>query len=483
MTFISMSLLLSILFICLPLAQCGILSITPQPSSPPSPALRPSPHLAFPVTAHHSLTTLPSSSFHPLSVSSSFSSRFSLLQVSLADSNLTGCGAIDFSGLVTIDSQGPYRLIVDTGSTTLAVVTPACTNCADAAPVYDPPADSAITGQTIQAVYGSDTGWQGLAYSASAVALGDSAGVAMSIAGIQQNEGFISGSNVCSVTAGTRTNLNSSQGIMGFAYPSIAIEGTDSWVTNYLSSTGISNEFTIQLCPEGGNVWIGGFDPDFMAAAFTYIPVIQPTYYTVMLTEVAVTSRGGSAVSIGYEQTTFGPCSSTAPPNDCAFVDSGTTLLLLPAAAYSSLKSLIHEDSYYNSVFGSNPSNPDPLVNTGTCASASAQGMPDLATLQANLPTLSFTFTEADGVSSPTTLTISGIPGYLSVNYGDDGSVYYCNGLSISDSYAILGFSFINQFTVRHDLANQRLGFAPTAQCGVRSAGAAQLRLGVGRLG
>ena len=98
----------------------------------------------------------------------------SLQTTSKTTTSIGGCYSTDFTVSVSIgDSstqavQGPYKLIIDTGSTTLGVVGSACPNdnssnsCYGASPVYTP--TSPATTGTIEANYGSG-GWQGAAYS------------------------------------------------------------------------------------------------------------------------------------------------------------------------------------------------------------------------------------------------------------------------------------------------------------------------------
>ena len=457
MTFpVMLAAVLSLLLTFLLPAQSSVFTASATPSIPhPTPSY-PSPHLTFSLSAHHRLVAPP-----PLS------SRFSLLQASVADSNTTGCAAIDFSGLVTINGQGPFRLIIDTGSTTLAVASSACTSCESVTPTFTPsPGSQTNQGAAITAIYGGGTSWSGHTWQSS-VALGDSRAVSVSIATIESNDRFINGANVCAISTMAKTFLNTSQGIIGFSYPSIALAGTGSWISAYVSSTGVSNEFSLQLCPLGGNVWVGGYDGAFLSGAFRYVPVISPYYYSVMLTDVAMIDQYGVESSTGYTQATFGPCASSVG-SDCTILDSGTTLILVPQAAYSKLVSLIRADSYYQQVFDG-VGVIDPLSQTSKCQPASS--LPLLATLQAKLPKLQFTIANADG-SSPQAFVINSIPGYLSLNYlngqGDaSDSAFYCMGLGVSNGPALLGYAFMNQWTVRHDLTNQRVGLATTANCGV----------------
>ena len=437
-------------------------------------------HLTLPLSSHHSLVTLPSpsSTFHPLS-------RFSPYQ--LAESNTTGCGAVDFSALLTIDGQGPFRLIVDTGSTTLAVVSSSCTSCDGVHPTYTP---TSPPHQSVTSHYGGGTSWSGHSYTAS-VSLNPTPTTTTLppptlIATIDSNSGFI---NTASCTLGQTSTANISQGIIGFAYPSIAVAGTNSWITNYIANTSIANEFTLQMCTQGGNLWVGDYDPTFLAAPFLYVPILHTDYYSVMLTALTVytttTGQSWTPHPLSVPQSALGPCSTPTSNYDCAKVDSGTTQMILPSAAYQAAVSVITGDDYYQSVFTSSGVPGYDILNRGICTQANAAGMPSLAVLQAYLPKLGFTFSTAPSGGSPVgPIILTSIPGYITVSYDATGNPYYCPGIEDGGSaYPLLGYAFMTQFTVRHDLAGQRLGFGLTAQCGVAAPALASYEWVVGGWG
>ena len=383
----------------------------------------------------------------------------------MATANMSGCASIDFSASVSIAGQGPYRLIVDTGSTTLAVVSSLCSTCDDAHPTYTPAAGTqADNDAAVSSTYGGGTSWSGHVYSAQ-VAVGDSEAVSMDLATIEANSGFIDGSKVCAVNSDAKIGLNNSQGIIGFAYPTIAIGGTDSFIHNYIAATGVSAQFTLAMCPTGGNLWIGGLDADFLGGQFSYVPIIKPNFYAVMLTDISVLTGGNSSQSLGYTMANYGPC--VADNNaDCSIVDSGTTLMQLPTAVFNRLVNIIEADTYYQHIFGPGGyASIDPLTASGQCAGLPSDA-PSSEEMNANLPQLQLTFTDINS-ASPVTITLQALPGYLSVNFDEKGNTFYCAGIGATSAYTILGYAFMNQFTVLHDLANQRLGFALTAQCGV----------------
>ena len=468
-----------LLFVVLPSPSLAYtFTPTPHPSAAHTRphAARAGRHLTLPLSSHHSLTTVSPSSpstFHPMS-------RFSTYQ--LATSNTTGCGNVDFSALLTIDGQGPFRLIVDTGSTTLAVVSSSCTSCDSIQPTYTP---TSAPHQSVVSYYGGGTSWGGHSYS-SLVSLGSSSPSSTTlIATIDSNSGFI---NSASCTLGQTSIANISQGIIGFAYPSIAVGGTDSWVTNHIAATSVAAEFTVQMCVTGGNLWVGDYDPTFLAAPFLYVPILRTNYYSVMLSALTVYTQTGSGSTphvLSISQSVLGPCASTTT-FDCAKVDSGTTQIILPPSAYQAVVAQITSDSFYQSVFSSSGVPAYDILTRGFCTQANAAGMPSLALLQAYLPKLGFTFSTAPTSGSPVgPIILTSIPGYITLSYDSTGTPYYCPGIEegSSSSYPLLGFAFMNQFTVRHDLANQRLGFGKTAQCGVAAGALVSYEWAVGGWG
>ena len=294
-------------------------------------------------------------------------------------------------------------------------------------------------------------------------AAGGSLPIDITFATIDTSNNFV-GNDSCGVSQAAR---NWHQGIIGFAYPAIAVGATDAWFTKYVAATGVANEFTIQMCvtssgQTSGNLWLGAYDHDYVAGQFTYIPIVAEEHYNVYLNAIAVNSQsdGGSSSTLPYDSSTYGPCNDLTGNTYCAVIDSGTTFLSLPATPLAALIAAIRQDAAYQSVFGGSD-----LLSTGRCYSTNSFASQD--ELNAQLPTLSFSFGATSSSKGSVPITINAVNGYIVVSYDGNGNAYYCSGLgSTGANAAILGYSFMTQFTVRHDIANSQIGFAPTSMCG-----------------
>jgi hypothetical protein len=73
---------------------------------------------------------------------------------------VVACSFQDFMIPVQIGSQ-VFHLLVDTGSTSLAVAGVRCTTCSNASPVYTPGPTAQPTGQTTKAEYGDGSSLRG----------------------------------------------------------------------------------------------------------------------------------------------------------------------------------------------------------------------------------------------------------------------------------------------------------------------------------
>lgn len=165
----------------------------------------------------------------------SLHSNFNLIPQTVSAAPLTGCSSVDFSAAVTLGGQGPFKLIIDTGSTTLAVASSLCTTCTGVTPLFTETAANLVgTANAVQSLYGTGTvGWTGSAYTET-VSLGTpTATASVIIAGINTQMAFFQTAGCDVATAAGNTN----QGIMGFAYPALAVSPTQSFFSQWQAQT------------------------------------------------------------------------------------------------------------------------------------------------------------------------------------------------------------------------------------------------------
>uniref|UniRef100_A0A8B9FGS1 cathepsin E n=1 Tax=Amazona collaria TaxID=241587 RepID=A0A8B9FGS1_9PSIT len=206
-------------------------------------------------------------------------------------------------------------------------------------------------------------------------------------------------------------------GILGLAYPSLAVGGVTPVFDNMMAQNLVELPmFSVYLSTYGpafapgcGELLFGGFDPSRFTGTLNWVPVTQQGYWQIQLDNVQL----GGAVTF---------CT-----NGCqAIVDTGTSLITGPTKDIKELQSSI----------GATPVDGEYAVE---CSSLSV--MPDV------------------------TFTINGLPYTLS-EYSD-GMAFCTSGFQGMDipppagPLWILGDVFIRQFYSVFDRGNNRVGLAP----------------------
>lgn len=343
---------------------------------------------------------------------------------------MSGCPMDVFYVTATVGGQ-TVNLLVDTGSTTLAVADTTCGSSCNTNHVYNPANSpfSVNTQQSTSGWYGSgNVGWTGTIYQ-DYVQIASVPLTQMKFVGIDHQQSFFNSANCIS------TSTAASDGIIGMAYPAIASSGTDNYFTNLISQhSTLPNVFALQVCTNSGKLWLGGYDSSYITGPIQYTPIINQAWYVV----------GINSMTIG--STTIGTGSAFGQ----TIVDSGTTQLTLPSGVYNSLVSALQSNAYWNAHF------PSGFWNPSTLQCVYLSGITP-ATLNANLPKLTVNLNGAS-------LSLNAASSYIMV-IQQSGYTYYCPGVG-EFSYTILGFSVMNQFTTIFDRANNRIGFAPTNYCG-----------------
>ncbi|CAK8694029.1 unnamed protein product [Clavelina lepadiformis] len=118
-------------------------------------------------------------------------------------------------------------------------------------------------------------------------------------------------------------------GILGMGYPSISVNGIKP-VFNQMFDQGAlqKNQFSFYLnrdesAKEGGELYLGGVDPERFGGEFTYHPVTVQGYWQIKMSGVSVADSAGTSACNGGCQ---------------AIVDSGTSLVAGPAEDVQNLQ-------------------------------------------------------------------------------------------------------------------------------------------------
>ncbi|KAF9975091.1 hypothetical protein BGZ73_001383 [Actinomortierella ambigua] len=207
-------------------------------------------------------------------------------------------------------------------------------------------------------------------------------------------------------------------GILGMAFPEISTTKTLPLV-NSLIGQGQMDEaaFSFKFANDGGELFLGGANPDLYTGDFTYLPVTKQEFWTVQADGLEM---GGKTVI-----SNFG-----------AVIDTLSTAIVLTkeqAATFMNVTGAKNESSELGAGFLSFP-----------CK---------------KMPSLSLSIT-LGGVSFPIN------PGTLNMGLVSQGNENCVAGITIAqndDPDAIIGLAFLRNVYTKFDAGNSRVGFAHLA--------------------
>ena len=353
---------------------------------------------------------------------------------------LGGCHTLYWTN-VSLGNDQNFALIVDSGSSTLAVAAATCSSCTGITPKYTPGSTAMDSAHQTRAVYGDSqgtTGWSGEVYTEQVMIPGVDVSIDMSIAAITSQNQFFPDPRGCDFD-GPRTPA-SVQGIIGFAFNAQTANYTQPFMDE-LAKTNINKDaFAVQMCEAGGALWVGGYNPATTQGFPQFTALSTPGLdYGVTLADIQV-----NGVSVGVASNLYGP----------AVVDTGTTELILPEGAYNTLSQMINADPNFTALFGTD------FFSTGACAALDTP-LTD-AQLDAMLPQMSFLFPNVNG-SGDFTVSMRPSHSYLiNLPSKTSGTRYYCPGLGYGTP-TILGIVALASNVTVFDRKGAQIGFAPPA--------------------
>jgi hypothetical protein len=356
---------------------------------------------------------------------------------------LAVCVPRAYTAPVFIGGAGPFQLLVDTGSATLAVAGQGCAECAaaGASRLYDPGSSAVDEDAGASAMYGAlaPSGWTGDVWE-DTVAIGTPAASArVRLVDIQQETSFLVGH--CGPAGATP------DGVVGFQPSASATTGTNAFVDQLAATGALPDVFATRLCSSGGTLWLGGYDPVFASGAPQYTPMF-PSYfsayvYTVDLESIAI-DGGSIPVPSGVYTATL--------------LDTGSDITSVPPAVFDALISRLTSDSSFVQVFGANAATF--FTNPNACVSLSQTA----AELDAALPPLTLQLGTSPGIS----VTAPATQSYLQT----PGGGQWCPAITsrapspnFQSIAAILGGPLLGANIVVFDRVHQRVGFVPQVAC------------------
>jgi hypothetical protein len=354
---------------------------------------------------------------------------------------LSGCVPFYTASVTIGGGTETFALILDTGSTTLAVASSTCTDCTGVSPLYTPSTSAVNEHKTVSSTYGGGAMWSGAVYE-DGVSMGTpTASASVMLADIDSQSQFFTGSIACGPSATTY----SYQGIVGFALGRDAVMGTDGFFDQFLAANpSMANVFATELCDTGGTLWLGGYDPGAVTAAPQYTPLTdaESALYSVDLEQVSVAGTSADVPTGTYTE---------------SILDTGTSLFYLQPTAFSAITTAIAGSTGFQTIFGgagaSFFSSPD---NTATLAQTKAE-------LDATLPAMTLVFGTSPAVSVSATATESYLISYSPGRWSP--AILSSTPSAALPLASIIGSPMLRSSVVIFDRAAMRIGFAPHAPC------------------
>jgi hypothetical protein len=341
---------------------------------------------------------------------------------------LEGTNNCDYAGPVTIGGQ-EFWMIMDTGSTVMAVATPTC--CGDlVSATYQGPMENSQVSDN----YGSGY-WKGLV-ARGEVSMGGIGPFETVFAGMTEQAHLV---GTCAVN-GIQANM---QGILGLGYPSSSRPKS---ILDIMCENGMPNGFAIQLCgyqpvpnKKTGMMWLGGYSTKWTTGDMQYAKIVAKSLYSVNVIGFSV---GGQA---------FTGMSNINSPK--SIVDTGTTDVIF--------NSLANYNAFLNGLYNSDivigltsDAQKQSFWYSGTCESVTLNlAHPLEITLESDtggVTTIPFPWRNIFSPCSTGTIRFLGSAfGYT------DGSLG-----------TILGATLLEGYVVFFDRgAPSRIGFAPGQNC------------------
>lgn len=361
---------------------------------------------------------------------------------------LSGFGHSSYVVDMTLDGQ-EVPLLIDTGSSLLAVVSAGCRtdNGGAACPgVHFHPAGEPVSCDTLPGCCGGGHACVGsIAYLDGTAAMGpiygasarlDNISSRVFLAAIEKTHGHFS--------------TTAAAGILGLG---LVPHGP---IPDYLSSLDVVSQ-SVGLClgDEGGKMSVGAVDESAIVSPVRYVEVVAPhRAWQVAGGSIAIVSSvGGAAVNASVSLTGLR-----------IIVDSGTTLLLLPADRVSALKQRLQALCVTRPELLDFLCGPESIFSTpeGHCR------VFDGAVLE-QLPPIEITLPAADG-GAPVQLAV---PGKHYIRYEQQSSGRLCGIFGIVSmptappDLVLLGDVVLRSVYAHFDRSRQpaRIGFAPSVNC------------------
>jgi Eukaryotic aspartyl protease len=346
-----------------------------------------------------------------------------------------------WSPKVTIGGQ-TFAMDLDTGSTTTAIAGTTCSTCTNVSPEYMPGSTAMDEGKTAESEYADGTGWQGEVYQDTIMVGSDTPEATFALVDISTQ--VVNGGQ-----SGFFDNSNAYQGILGMGAPQNAVNNTGAYFQTLVGSDGVKPVMAFELCPDGGTMWLGGYDDTHASAAVQYTPMVTINnanpFYSINVTSMAI---GNTNVGTGADEF------------EEPVIDTGTTFFYVPTSVQSAVISAVNASSGFQALFPGTTLQNDPSFSGVGCTNTSS--VTD-AQVDAMLPPLNIVM---PGVNNGASVTFQ-IPALESYMF-DASQGVFCLGIEDGGSQdaSTFGDQFMQAFVSVIDTGNNQIGFALDKGCG-----------------
>ena len=241
---------------------------------------------------------------------------------------------------------------------------------------------------------------------------------------------------------------NLTDGILGLSYDTLKTNDVPNFMNQIIKGLAIKDLFSMCTGYEGGSFVLGAIVDDFHTGDILYTPIVTKGYYSVSMTKIQILNfqKSYSIDTSQYE----------------AFVDSGTTLIILPFNVYDAIMFNLQNLCASDSVLKNLLCEKENIFNTtDKCIHFDSN-------VFSKLPDLRFQF-RGETPNSVFELTIPP-KYYMRYMPSTEPDYDFCGNFGISYlmnyDYIILGDVFMRSFYVVFDRENQRIGLAYSQNCG-----------------
>lgn len=217
------------------------------------------------------------------------------------------------------------HLLIDTGSSTLAVSASGCASCAAAGveAFYDPAHGTTQDVEVTASYDGGNMGWTGNVYR-DMVEVPGLPPVALDLVAVHEQDGIF-GARRCDDDDDVPVD-----GILGLGPDSGAGSSTEPYLAALTDANNVPDMMAVHLCHAGGTLWFGGHAEDTVTTPMVETPLLDGFPYLVEVSALGLRDANGRTTEVPV---------STDGTSALGALDTGGPNLIMPSVAYQVIAS------------------------------------------------------------------------------------------------------------------------------------------------